>query len=262
MCFCDLLALKNMEEFISAYKSLYKAMTTPETTIENLQQLLKTATSTYNSIEKIITDKGLPRSNKYSLETSLAHFINIKHELCERIEQGGKLEVDNNLETIGYSENASVRWSEINSAFKYRIKTCLISNVNHLDFNSFMDDAKILLETQMKKLLRQFNVIKVNTALVTEYVIQKVDKEEINIKQFNTRNISIFTTTQVRKCFEEDIRQPLDRKMSEFEEQGSGWSLKRILYLTININKYNPMRASCYIPLPEYIQRKKACINV
>ena len=50
--------------------------------------------------------------------------------------------------------------------------------------------------------------------------------------------------------------------MSELQERGSGWSLKRILHLVVNINKYNYMRLASYIPLPKDIKDKKACINV
>ena len=68
-------------------------------------------------------------------------------------------------------------------------------------------------------------------------------------------------TTDLGECFE-DIRQSLDHKMSDFQEQGSGWSLQSILHLTVNINKYNPMRVGSYIPLPKEIQKRMGCINV
>lgn len=38
--------------------------------------------------------------------------------------------------------------------------------------------------------------------------------------------------------------------------------MKKLLYLDVNINKYNPLRASSYIPLPKQIQYKKAVVNV
>ena len=50
--------------------------------------------------------------------------------------------------------------------------------------------------------------------------------------------------------------------MEEFQEKGSGWSLPQILSLTININKYEPMKGSSYIELPKEILMKKACVNV
>ena len=62
--------------------------------------------------------------------------------------------------------------------------------------------------------------------------------------------------------YEEAFRQPFNKKMSEFEEQDSGWSLLRILHLAVNINKYNPMRVGSYIPIPKIIHNRKACINV
>ena len=58
------------------------------------------------------------------------------------------------------------------------------------------------------------------------------------------------------------MREPLSQKISEFQEQGSGWSLQCILHLTVNINKYNPMRAGSFIPLPDVIKNRKACVNV
>ena len=36
----------------------------------------------------------------------------------------------------------------------------------------------------------------------------------------------------------------------------------RILYLEVNINKYNPLKASSYIELPYTIKKKQAIINV
>ncbi|KAK9728846.1 hypothetical protein QE152_g16977 [Popillia japonica] len=50
--------------------------------------------------------------------------------------------------------------------------------------------------------------------------------------------------------------------MSEFQERDSGWTLCKILHIEVNINKYNPMRASGFIDLPQQIKKKKAIINV
>jgi hypothetical protein len=38
--------------------------------------------------------------------------------------------------------------------------------------------------------------------------------------------------------------------------------LKQLLYIEVNVNKFNPLRASSYIPLPDQIVRKKAIVNV
>ncbi|XP_029665449.1 uncharacterized protein LOC115236867 [Formica exsecta] len=50
--------------------------------------------------------------------------------------------------------------------------------------------------------------------------------------------------------------------LEEFQERDSGWALSRILDLTVNINKYNPLRAGCHIKLPRAIIMKRAVIIV
>lgn len=43
-----------------------------------------------------------------------------------------------------------------------------------------------------------------------------------------------------------------------FKERDSGWALKNIKVIELNIAKYSPMTASSYIPLPKSISTKKA----
>lgn len=50
--------------------------------------------------------------------------------------------------------------------------------------------------------------------------------------------------------------------LEEFQERDSGWALSRILNLTVNVNKYNPLRAGCHIQLPREITTKRAVVNV
>ncbi|EZA46672.1 hypothetical protein X777_03599 [Ooceraea biroi] len=53
-----------------------------------------------------------------------------------------------------------------------------------------------------------------------------------------------------------------ETSLEEFQERDSGWALSRILNLTINVNRHNPMHAGCRIKLPEEIKTKKAVVNV
>ncbi|XP_054712885.1 uncharacterized protein LOC129222404 [Uloborus diversus] len=50
--------------------------------------------------------------------------------------------------------------------------------------------------------------------------------------------------------------------MDDFQARGSGWVLSKIDNLELRINKYNPLRGSSYIELPDKIKNKKAIINV
>lgn len=48
------------------------------------------------------------------------------------------------------------------------------------------------------------------------------------------------------------------KNCEEFQERDSGWALEKIEFIEININKYTPLKASSYLPLPMWIQHKKA----
>ncbi|KAH9645059.1 hypothetical protein HF086_005604, partial [Spodoptera exigua] len=51
-------------------------------------------------------------------------------------------------------------------------------------------------------------------------------------------------------------------KICEFEKKDSGWSLNQNQYIDMNVNKFNPLRGSSYVNLPQDIKLKKAVINV
>nr|CAI5847002.1 unnamed protein product [Callosobruchus analis] len=48
------------------------------------------------------------------------------------------------------------------------------------------------------------------------------------------------------------------KQLQEFQEKDSGWTLKRVVNLGVNINLFNPMRGSSYIRLPPHIRNTKA----
>ena len=48
----------------------------------------------------------------------------------------------------------------------------------------------------------------------------------------------------------------------EFQNQGSGWQFEKVESLDINIDPFEPLSGSSYIPLPKKLADKKAIINV
>ena len=57
---------------------------------------------------------------------------------------------------------------------------------------------------------------------------------------------------------EEDILE----KIIYFQKEGTGWYFKKLMSLEIHIVDYKPMKGSSYIPLPNFIMRKKAILNM
>ena len=44
--------------------------------------------------------------------------------------------------------------------------------------------------------------------------------------------------------------------------EGSGWAVIGVLNHDLHVNKYDPLAARSYIPLPAEIQNKKATVNL
>jgi len=153
-----------------------------------------------------------------------------------------------------------VVWEEVESAFASRLKTCVISNIGHIDVKRFIDDAEAIFVQRLEEELRKLSAVKVYVLLSCDYI--KTGSIDAEIKTFNTKSAPIFQTTDIHEWYEENVRKPLLNDLDDFEDHGSGWILESILNLAVHINKYRPMVGSSYIPLPGPILMRKACINV
>ncbi|GFU27684.1 uncharacterized protein TNCV_4866911 [Trichonephila clavipes] len=95
------------------------------------------------------------------------------------------------------------------------------------------------------------------------FVIDKASNTGIitDEKIFKTKNNIILTQTNIGELYN-SIVDKLLAETADFQEKESGWTLDSIMYLEIRINKFNPLRASLFIDLPEIIKKKHAVINV
>ncbi|GFQ69739.1 uncharacterized protein TNCT_162101, partial [Trichonephila clavata] len=149
----------------------------------------------------------------------------------------------------------------IQSAFKSRIKTLRLDNKNHfLDIKQFLSSKKQdFLNIIINEL--QKTGLKVNCMLICNY--SKASNAGIitDEKNFKTKNNIILTQTNIGELYN-SIVDKLLAETADFQEKESGWMLDSIMYLEIRINKFNPLRASLFIDLPEIIKKKHAVINV
>src|SRR3978361_2141820 len=166
------------------------------------------------------------------------------------------------LEPAKETAKHRVRWNDSTTAFEGRIRTGTISNLKHKDVESFLDDCKALLRRRVANHLKTWEAIKINVVLSGLFSCIRAEREIEDIKYFPTQNFPIYRGDDIKDWFDSNIKQPLLTKMQEFQEMGSGWSLKEIINLQVNINKHQPMHGSSYIPLPKPIAAKQACINV
>ena len=163
---------------------------------------------------------------------------------------------------ISVQSEPHVRLIDLDAAFEKGIQTIMIKNLKHLDAPGFFAEAEAPFVTRIKSLINPGESLKVYTILTATYAIVKDSQVIEELKHFNTKAHTIHHTTDIRNVFMNEFAASILRDMDEFEERDSGWTLRAVEFLTIHVNRYNPMRVGSYIPLPKQILNKKACINV
>ena len=121
----------------------------------------------------------------------------------------------------GFREDRSdrVRWQDVECEFNECLRSGVITNLKNLDVTAFMIDAQALFKSRINNALKKEGALKVYTVLSAEYVIKKADEETVEIKYFNTKAESILPTTDLKQWFTENVQQPIQRDMEEFQER-------------------------------------------
>lgn len=154
----------------------------------------------------------------------------------------------------------------INQAYENRIETLVYRNKDesNLIAEKFLKEPVNNLVDLFGAYLDVHQAVKYNIELFALYVqINKEDEDKslMEIKEFQTKMKPIFNKEELVESYNIKIYEVL-KKMEEFQERGSDWILVSLLHLEININKYQPIKGSTYIPLPKTLANKKACVNV
>ena len=130
---------------------------------------------------------------------------------------------------------------------------------------SFSDPKKVLEEVKPLVIEKFKENLKTKQKLSIICLMKKTDiktgKIETKEANFNSKhNENIYEGSN----FDEIYKQMCDEIILQFEEfidNGSMWNFSKGLKIVLNIYKYNPLKASSWIPLPEEIKLKKAIIN-
>ena len=78
---------------------------------------------------------------------------------------------------------------------------------------------------------------------------------------FNSKVFIKLESTDEKRLLSLAINEMIN-KLENYTNMGSGWTLKEILHLEMHIVDYKPMRGGEYIPLPDWIMRKKAIVSL
>lgn len=183
-------------------------------------------------------------------------------------------ETDTASECEVENDSRKIQLEVLTTAFKSRIKEYVLKNLLHIDPKSFLKDAFKLFKVETMKLLRDHNLLKIHTSLKATFSRDKITdvgdiEEEKLTRFFNTKSITFTKSTNLKKVYTTEIVEKTLTKLSEFQLMGSGWSLSKVLVcevlvdgLYVNNCKCECFNGSSYMPLPKFIENKKATVNI
>ncbi|XP_067212484.1 uncharacterized protein [Linepithema humile] len=158
----------------------------------------------------------------------------------------------------GYGTQRRFTWKEIETAFRNRILTGAVINSDYINLREFLEKIRNTIIERIQSVMVEHNSVKINTAFNGEFIAG----DKTAVKTIATKNRELFPTTDVQEWYTKHVVDVILASLEEFQERDSGWALSRILDLTINVNKFNPLRAGCHIQLPQKIMLKRAVVNV
>lgn len=148
----------------------------------------------------------------------------------------------------------------IANAFRDRIASYKINSTNlTIAPELFLSEISEVTNQLIREYLHKHTTLKVNFELFVTYVLTKNDEK--SMKSFNTKYVAVFQNSDIASLYR-TFAETLVSKCSEFELSESGWTIETVNHLEVNIMKYNPLRAGSYIPLPQHLANKKACVNI
>lgn len=205
-----------------------------------------------------LCEECLERLEEHSRNKRQRLSVGVRHSLVAKIARLERLKTELRRQFVRTGAGYGLTWREIDTAYANRILTGSVINVNHVEPRHFLEDARNTVLPHVQSAIEEHGSLKVNTVFNGEFV--SGDKRAN--KSINTKNCELFCTSELDEWYERRVVEPTLAALDEFQERDSGWALSRIFDLTINVNKYNPLRAGCHINLPREIKLKRAVINV
>lgn len=179
---------------------------------------------------------------KSSTFYSQSHVLSIKESLFTLIN------------VTGGTVNPFVKWLDLEEVFNGCIKVGMIQNFGFLDIGDFLTASRPIF---CEKVNQVYETVKVYVKLDALFMLTKPDRIIEDNKSFISNVFPIYRYSDVTSLYNEKVIEILKKTIEEFQETDSGWTLKKINFLTVHIHKYNPLRAGTYIELPEFLKKKE-----
>ena len=128
--------------------------------------------------------------------------------------------------------------------------------------NGSLNEAIFAMENKLRTFRMEEHALKFSMAISVEF--EKATDSSIITDPpvvLQSEQFEIYNDTNIREQLEKIVKQ-LDTSIDVYEHCGSGWVLRRLVALDTTIWKLDPLRASIFHELPEWIINKRAVVNV
>ncbi|CAH1105255.1 unnamed protein product [Psylliodes chrysocephalus] len=190
--------IKQSDGVLSAIKKLRKILF-DNFTIKDAEIWLKRLQRQIKSRNKAIRSRrqyNLSIGALCKLETNVGHFKHFRKLILNRHIGMG----------IQSKLGQRVKWANVESSFKSRVKTGIIVNIRHKDLDTFLEDCVVIFKNKIKKILKEHHALKVNTTVCGEFIKKSNDIEILDLNYFNTKNALIDKSTEITDWFKDNVQ--------------------------------------------------------
>ena len=167
------------------------------------------------------------------------------------------INLDKNKALIGIQKRYKATITDEQSAFKnytssYAINDIRVKGVKAIQYLKYQD-------FKIKKYLRKHKGMKVLLQTFSNFKSKKTN--EVVRREVRSRRYEITNEDEITNVLNQ-MATDIEHQAEVLEASESGLVLTQMDKIKFNFDKYNPTRGGKFIPLPKWVQSKKACINI
>ena len=167
------------------------------------------------------------------------------------------INLDKNKALTGIQKRYKATITDEQSAFKnytssYAISNIKVKGVKAIQYLKYQD-------FKIKEYLRKHKGMKVLLQTFSNFKSKKTN--EVVRREERSRRYEITNEEEITNVLNQ-MATDIEHQAEVFEMSESGLVLTQMDKIKLNFDKYNPTRGGKFIPLPNWVQSKKACINI
>ncbi|XP_031549074.1 uncharacterized protein LOC116286651 [Actinia tenebrosa] len=140
---------------------------------------------------------------------------------------------------------------------RFNFKTVSIPGDGEIDFRQFWMKSKKKMKRALDKGVEELGALK--ASIMAEVSLMKEDTE--TTVMLRSKSLVISESTRLEPMLSDTLEGLLEM-LSNYTKQGSGWTVTEIRDMQISMARYVPIKGGSYVPLPAWIERKRAIVSV